>query len=88
VKDPRERAAQMPLWVSQATGDPIQELDERWFAPPAQPEKEAEPRPGKKPPRKLEKKSRFGRRAKQQETEKETDDQEVNELDDLRNVLS
>lgn len=87
AKDPRGRAAQLPLWISQATGEALKELDEQWFAPPAKPEKEAEPE--KKPTPKPERKSRFGRRDKEAEAKKEADDnQEVNELDDLRNVLS
>jgi uncharacterized protein (TIGR01319 family) len=95
AKDPHGRATQLPLWVSQATGDPLKELDERWFAPPSKqeaepkPEKKADKKADKKPAPKPEKKSRFGRRGKQEKAEKEADDdQEVNELDDLRNVLS
>ncbi len=87
AKDARGRAGQLPLWVSQATGEPLKELDERWFAPPAKPEKEAEPE--KKPAPKPEKRARRGRRGKNEEAEQETkNDKEVNELDDLRNVLS
>jgi hypothetical protein len=31
--DTRERAAQLLLWASEATGDPMKEMDESWFAP-------------------------------------------------------
>jgi hypothetical protein len=31
--DVQARAAQLLLWASQATGDPIKEADEAWFAP-------------------------------------------------------
>jgi uncharacterized protein (TIGR01319 family) len=32
--DARGRAAQLPLWVSQVTGDPVKEIDEAWLAAP------------------------------------------------------
>jgi len=92
AKDPKGRSAQLPLWISQVTGDPLQQLDERWFAP-VKPEKEVEAKPEKKAEKeaapKPERKSRFGRRGKaEQEAQKEADEKEINELDDLRNVLS
>jgi len=34
--DARGRAAQLPLWVSEATGDPVKEIDEAWLAPLAE----------------------------------------------------
>jgi MutL-like protein len=99
AKDPRGRADQLLLWVSQATGDPVKAVDESWFAPPIKTEKEAkpeaekqkeakQPKSEKKQPPKAEKKSRFGRRGKEEAKPEADDDQEVNELDDLRNVLS
>jgi hypothetical protein len=33
AEDARARAGQMPLWVSQVTGDPVKEIDEAWLAP-------------------------------------------------------
>jgi hypothetical protein len=32
AKDARGRATQLPLWVSEVTGDPIQTIDESWLA--------------------------------------------------------
>lgn len=98
AKDARGRAAQMPLWLSQASGDPLIEIEERWLTPsaqqaaaetPAQPDEISAREPAKSIPEASP--SRLGRRAKaeagKQDGKKAKEESEVNEMDDLRNVL-
>jgi hypothetical protein len=75
---PAGRAAQMPVWVAEASGAPVQEIDPRWLKPErAERDKPAAPAP--KPPRSLRRKDRA--------PEAESSDSE-NEMENLRNVLS
>ncbi len=84
-----ERAAQMPLWLSEATGDAIRPVDELWLEtlardaePPAPKGKRAKPEKAPKP-----KKQRGGNRKKG--TSAEPDNQgEGDEMDELRNLFS
>jgi hypothetical protein len=76
---PAGRAAQMPQWIAEATGAPIQEIDPRWLKPerdkPAAGEKPAAPR---KPPRRASRKANAPSKT----------DSSDNEMEDLRNALS
>jgi hypothetical protein len=83
------RAQQLPLWVHEVTGDPIQEIAESWLAEPEMQEQKPS-RVERKP-----KRSRGRRRKKQEATaDDELDellqglDRDEDEIDELRNVLS
>jgi uncharacterized protein (TIGR01319 family) len=91
AKDARGRAAQLPLWFSEATGQPAHEIDERWLLPtdidgaakPAEKQKEP-PKAAARPAR--EKPTRQPRRGKQ--AAKSEPEAEEENLDDLRSLLS
>lgn len=73
--DSRGRAQQLPLWISQVTGNPVQPIDERWL--------EAAPKAVEKAQPKSERPQRRGRRGQQQPEPQEDVDLEF-DLDELR----
>jgi len=80
---PAGRAAQMPQWIAQAAGAPLQEIDPRWLKPErAEREKPAadKPRPPKNPP--------SNARRRKAAAAKAENDSSDSEMEDLRNVLS
>ncbi len=93
AQDVKVRAAQMPQWISELTGLPALEIDEKWLEPVTDkgPVKADKPAAARQPRR------GWGRRNRQTSDEEALDtrleemtapdDNEVSELDDLRNVL-
>ena len=82
---PAGRAAQMPAWIAEASGAPVQEIDPRWLKPeraerekPAAAPAEAPAAPAR-PPR------RASRKAGTQAAKPDASD---SEMEDLRNALS
>ena len=80
---PAGRAAQMPQWVAEATGAPVQEIDPRWLKlERAEREKPAAEKP--RPPKKLLSSARRRKTAAAQAESASSD----SEMEDLRDVLS
>lgn len=96
AKTARERAMQLPLWFSEATGYPPHEIDERWLVPligedvdgkAAASKKVEKPvkkaaQPARQPKAKPPKEPKRGKAAKEEQPEEEES------LDDLRSLLS
>ncbi|MFW5771716.1 MAG: glutamate mutase L [Phototrophicaceae bacterium] len=98
----KARAAQLPLWIHEATGQPLQEIDPAWLEEPAA-EEAAPAREGRRGRRKDKAAKKPGRRGRRRGRRKESEgdilderlmeakadsDEDEDELGELRNVLS